>query len=114
MLMPTWKQRLNYETEWMTRDEIVRATYDGALKLIGLKATHGVIGREEAGETQRHIRMARELIRRMEDAPVIDDALKMEIFRLNRLDFLCGKHELRWPMNGWKLNLKNLFRLLVG
>jgi len=24
------KQRLNYETKWMTRDEIVRATYDGA------------------------------------------------------------------------------------
>jgi len=114
MLMPTWKQRLNYETKWMTRDEIVRATYDGALKLIELKAAHGVIGREEAGEIQRHIRMAKELIRRMEDAPVIDDALKMEIFRLNRLDFLCGKHELRWPMNGWKLNMRNLFRLLFG
>jgi B12-binding domain/radical SAM domain protein len=114
MLMPTWKQRLNYETKWMTRDEIVRATYDGALKLIELKSAHGVIGREEAGEIQRHIRMAKDLIRRMEDAPVIDDALKMEIFRLNRLDFLCGKHELRWPMNGWKLNLKNLLRLLFA
>jgi hypothetical protein len=50
----------------------------------------------------------------MEDAPVIDDALKKEIFRLNRLDSLCGKHELRWPMNGWKLNLKNLLRLLFA
>lgn len=114
MLMPTWKQRLNYETKWMTRDEIVRATYDGALRLIALKAANGVIGSEEAGEIQRHIREAKELIRRMEDAPVIDDALKMEIFRLNRLDFLCGKHELRWPMSGWKLNLKNLLRLLFA
>jgi len=26
----------------------------------------------------------------MEEAPVIDDALKTEIFRLNRLDFLCA------------------------
>jgi hypothetical protein len=98
----------------MTRDEIVRATYDGALKLIELKAAYGVIGREEAGEIQRHIRMAKELIRRMEDTSVIDDALKIEIFRLNRLDFLCGKHELRWPMKGWKLNLKNLYRLLFA
>jgi radical SAM superfamily enzyme YgiQ (UPF0313 family) len=114
MLMPTWKQRLNYETKWMTRDEIVRATYDGALKLIELKAAHGVIGREEAGEIQLHIREAKDLIRRIEEAPVMDDALKMEIFRLNRLDFLCGKHELRWPMIGWKLNLKNLLRLLFA
>jgi clorobiocin biosynthesis protein CloN6 len=26
MLMPTWKLRLNYETEWLTRDDIVRAS----------------------------------------------------------------------------------------
>jgi radical SAM superfamily enzyme YgiQ (UPF0313 family) len=31
MLMPSWKYTLNYETIWMTRDDIVRATYDGAV-----------------------------------------------------------------------------------
>ena len=100
MLMPTWKQRLNYETEWMTRDEIVRATYDGAMRLIELKAAYGVMDKEEAEKIMRHIRMAKELIKRMEDAAVIDDALKEEIFRLNRLDFLCDKHELKWPVKG--------------
>jgi B12-binding domain/radical SAM domain protein len=114
MLMPTWKQRLNYETEWMTRDEIVRATYDGAMRLIELKAAYGVMDKEEAAEIMRHIRMAKELIKRMEDASVIDDSLKEEIFRLNRLDFLCDKHELEWPVKGWKLNLFNLFKLLYN
>jgi B12-binding domain/radical SAM domain protein len=114
MLMPTWKQRLNYETEWMTRDEIVRATYDGALKLIELKAAYGVLGEGEAEEIKRHIRMAKELFKRMDDSPVIDASLKKEIFRLNRLDFLCDKHELEWPVNGWKLHLMNIFRLLFG
>ncbi|PWB63944.1 MAG: TIGR04190 family B12-binding domain/radical SAM domain protein, partial [Deltaproteobacteria bacterium] len=112
MLMPTWKHRLNYETEWMTRDEIVRATYDGALKLTGLKAAYGVVGKGEAEEIRRHIVMAKELFKRMEDAPVIDASLEKEIFRLNRLDSLCGKHELEWPVKGWKLHLMNLFRLL--
>lgn len=111
MLMPTWKQRLNFETEWMTRDEIVRATYDGAMRLIELKASHGLLDAGEAAEITRHIRMAKELIRRIEEAPVIDDSLKEEIFRLNRLDFLCDKHELVWPVTGWKLNLVNLFKL---
>ncbi len=112
MLMPTWKHRLNYETEWMTREEIVRATYDGALKLTELKAAYGAVGKAEAEETKRHILMAKELFKRMEDEPAIDASLKKEIFRLNRLDFLCNKHELEWPVKGLKLHLFNFFRLL--
>jgi B12-binding domain/radical SAM domain protein len=114
MLMPTWKQRLNYETEWMTRDDIVRATYDGAMRLVELKAFHGAMDRGEAEKIKQHILMAKELIQRMENAAVIDDALKEEIFRLNRLDFLCERHELEWPVKGWKLNLVNLFKLLFN
>ncbi|MGE5753942.1 MAG: TIGR04190 family B12-binding domain/radical SAM domain protein [Deltaproteobacteria bacterium] len=113
MLMPTWKHRLNYETEWMTRDEIVRATYDGALKLTELKAAHGVLDKGKAEEIKQHIRMAKELFKRMENAPAIDASLEKEIFRLNQLDSLCGKHELEWPVKGWKLHLMNFFRLLV-
>src|SRR5512133_43974 len=112
MLMPTWKQRLNYETDRMTRDEIVRATYDGALRLIELKAQCGVMDADEAAEIMRHIRSAKALMERMEQAGVIDEALKEEIFRVNRLDLLCDKHELEWPVKGWKLNLVNLFKLI--
>jgi B12-binding domain/radical SAM domain protein len=114
MLMPTWKLRLNYETEWMTRDEIVRATYDGAMRLVELKAAHGAMDRGEAEQIKRHILMAKELMQRMEDVEVIDDSLKEEIFRLNRLDFLCNKHELEWPVTGWKVNLVNVFKLFFG
>jgi len=114
MLMPTWKQRLNYETKWMTRDEIVRATYDGALKLIEWKAAYGAISGEEAEEITRHIRMAKELLKRMEEAPFIDASLKQEIFRLNRIDSLCGKYELKWRMKSWKLHPLNLFKLFFS
>jgi len=114
MLMPTWKLRLNYETEWMTRDDIVRATYDGAMRLVELKAIHGVMDRGEAEKIKRHIMMAKDLIKRMDDVAVIDDSLKREIFSLNRLDFLCAKHELEWPVKGWKVNLVNVFKLFFG
>lgn len=114
MLMPTWKQRLNYETSWMTRDDIVRASYDGALKLIELKVAYGVLDRDAAEEIKQHIRMAKDLMRRIEDAVVIDEPLKEEIFRLNRLDYLCNKHELEWPVRGWKLRLPHLLKSLLG
>jgi len=114
MLKPTWKQRLNYETELMTRDDIIRATYDGALRLIELKAAHGLLEERDAAEIKWHIRMAKELMKRLEEADVIDSPLKEEIFKLNRLDFLCTKHELEWPVNGWKLHLVNIFTSLFA
>ena len=112
MLMPTWKLHLNYETEWMTRDDIVRATYDGAMRLVELKAAHGVMDKGEAEKFKQHILMAKELMQRIEDAPVIDDSLKKEIFSLNRFDSLCGTYELKWRVKGWKLHPVNLFKLL--
>jgi hypothetical protein len=50
----------------------------------------------------------------MEDATVIDDSLKKEIFRLNRIDSLCGKYELKWRVKGWKVNLVNVIKLFFG
>jgi B12-binding domain/radical SAM domain protein len=114
LLTPNWKLRLNYETEWMTRDDIVNATYDGALKLVELKAAHGLTERGKAEEIIRHIRRAKELIRRMEETTVPDDSLRAEIFRLNPIESICDRHEMEWPVIGWKLRLPSLMRLLFS
>ena len=114
MLMPTWKLRLNYETQWMTRDEIVRATYDATVRLAELKAAHGLTDQGEAEQVGRHIRMAKDVMKRMEDAAVFDDALRQEIATLNSFDSLYGKHELRWPVEGWKVNLATMCKLFFG
>ena len=42
-LSPSWKYILNYETEWMTRDEIVYSTYEAGKRLNRLKAQFGLI-----------------------------------------------------------------------
>ena len=112
MLMPSWKFALNYETKWMTREEIVRATYDGALKLLGLKERFGVIGAKNAERIRDHLTRAVALSRKINDPRNVDDALRDEIMSLNTLDLVCDKHELDWPIKGWKLNVPNILRLL--
>lgn len=114
MLKPTWKLRLNYETEWMTRDDIVRATYDATVRLAELKAAHGIMDEGEAESIRQHVRMAKDIMKRMEDAAVFDDSLREEIASMNRFDSLFGKHELRWPVEGCKFNLVNMLKLFFG
>jgi B12-binding domain/radical SAM domain protein len=41
LLAPSWKAMLNYETAWMTRDEIAAATYEALRRLARLKQEWG-------------------------------------------------------------------------
>jgi B12-binding domain/radical SAM domain protein len=112
MLKMSWKYTLNYETAWMTRDDIVEATYDAASLLTQIKANFGLIKRLRAQAIIKHIERAKELIRKIDDSPIIDEKLKAEAMRLNNLDTLCDKHELEWPLKGRKFgffnNIQNL------
>ena len=74
MLMPSWKYTLSYETKWMTRDEIVKATYDGALALLDLKEQHGVIGQAQAARVRGHLTRAIALNKKITDPGNIDEA----------------------------------------
>jgi B12-binding domain/radical SAM domain protein len=113
MLMPSWKDTLNYETEWMKREDIVRATYDAALLLIDIKEKYLVLGKGKAEMIRNHIKRAKVLIERIDGSGHIDEATKAEILHLNSLDSLCDKHELDWPVKGLRLKLLKLFRLLL-
>jgi B12-binding domain/radical SAM domain protein len=105
MLLPSWKQRLNYETDWMSRDEIVDATYDGAAALVALKQRHGLVTAADAAEIQAHIARSRAVIARLDQGGEITPPLAEEIHQLNRLDALCGKHELDWRVIGSRFHL---------
>jgi B12-binding domain/radical SAM domain protein len=113
MLMPSWKYSLNYETKWMTRDEIVKATYDGALALLAIKERYGVIGERNASMVRDHLERAMRLNKKITDPANIDDTLREEIFSLITLDSVCGKHELDWAIMGWKVKVLGLLRLLL-
>lgn len=112
MLMPSWKQTLNYETDWMSRDEIVRATYDGARVLIGHKERHSLVSHERAGRLREIIDRAKQLLERIDVAGGLDDESAREAEELNRLSSLCDKHELDWPVRGWRLAPLRILRAL--
>ena len=58
-----WKDRLNYETEWLTRDELVDASYDAVRKLTLLKEKYGLLPRSFAKAIVDLIDRTRELLR---------------------------------------------------
>ncbi len=62
LLAPTWKHVLNYETEWMTRDDIVRATYDATVALARLRARHNLVPADYAQELEACVEQARRLM----------------------------------------------------
>lgn len=56
-----WESMLNYETEWMTRAEIVEATYTAAERLNELKRRYGRISDARASRVDARRRAARDL-----------------------------------------------------
>jgi len=58
---PSWRYTLNYETEWMTRDQIMDTTYEAILRLTKLKAEYGLITKEMARTQQWRLETALEL-----------------------------------------------------
>ena len=64
---PTWKYSLNYETEWMTRQQIVDTAYEAILRLNRMKAKHGVIPQQMAEAGEKRIRAAWEMTQRIDN-----------------------------------------------
>lgn len=113
MLQPSWKERLNYETAWMSRAEIVNATYDGAEALVDLKLRHGLITAADGGEIKAHIGRARTVIDLLDQGGPISAELAREIHQLNGLDSLCGKRELDWRIIGTKYHILHCLAALA-
>ncbi len=107
---PSWKYMLNYETEWMNRDEIVASTYEAALAFNQLKAEYGLIPKEVAGGVEARARGAMNLMKAI-DRIVAERGydskelllLKNEADRLSSSS-ICQKKELHWPASSFMRN----------
>lgn len=113
LVQPSWKYVLNYETEWLSRDEIVDSTYEAGLRLNRLKAEYGLVDAQQAAATEARIIKARRLIAQVDDIMSIQDparrakllrAIKPQVDNAN-LSTVCDKAELNVPLRGLKLNL---------
>ncbi len=118
MILPSWKHIMNYESEYMTVDEMVDATYDAALDINRIKGEHNIIDPAMSKSVDKRIREAREQMNRLDDVLLngtgrIDArmaALKEEFERLSE-NTVAEKSELNWAFSVKPVHVKNLTKL---
>ncbi|HEX9107305.1 MAG TPA: TIGR04190 family B12-binding domain/radical SAM domain protein, partial [Longimicrobiales bacterium] len=120
---PTWKHILNYETDSMTRDEIVDATYEAMRRLALLKQEYGFIAQADCDATVQKIDAAREAIAEidalllMPPGPARDQALDATRQHLlaRQPKAPNPREELKWPISGRRFApLPHLARIWAG
>ena len=116
LVQPTWERILNYETIWMTRRELVDATYDAAERLNDLKRLHRRVSAGSARAVARDIEAARRLRERLDavidhaDGPATSPDIEGDIARFS-MSTVCDKRELFWPRHLVNFRVTELARL---
>ncbi len=116
LLQPTWGQIMNYETEWMSRDEMVEVTYDAAEALNAMKLRYGRVEQARGVGVAQRIKQARALKDRLAlsqgdmDSETLD-RLRGDIHEYS-VSTVCDKQELFWRRH--MMNFKWLEILRIG
>jgi B12-binding domain/radical SAM domain protein len=118
LVQPSWEQILNYETEWMTRAQLVDATYDSAERLNELKLRYGRISARTARGVRDGIAEARRLRARLhagargELDPADVARLHGDIARYSH-STVCDKRELFWQRHLMSFRLPAIMKVAV-
>ncbi len=109
LVAPAWSRMLSYETEWMTRQDIVDATYEAAIGFNQAKARFGVIRAADAGQVEARIRKDMELIAAIDRRAAEGGDLWGEGEEDLAKGATCLKRELEWPATSF---LRSMPRIL--
>ncbi len=118
LLQPSWKYTLGYETEWMSREEIVATTYESALRLNRVKKECGLIDPLRAGQIEERIHAAVKMMERIDEIVKTTDGLRREeqlallkpaIDTLS-MATICGEDEIKWPAGKKRFNYFNIIK----
>ncbi len=119
---PSWKYFLNYETQWMNRDDIVYSTYEGGRRLNALKGEFGLIPARLCASIDERIEKAVEIMRRIDSIMAENATTQQREEALWRLGIrvremekaiVCDKVELEWPTNFIKMNFFKIIRTIL-
>jgi B12-binding domain/radical SAM domain protein len=116
---PSWKYSLNYETDWMTRQQIADTSYEAILHLNQLRVKYGIIPERLAKISDQRLRAAWEMASRLDDLLSKNnieeiDRLKPEVDRINTFP-IAEKIQLEVPPPFIKLKpLRALWFLMTG
>ena len=123
-LSPSWKYLLNYETEWMNRDEIVYSTYEAAKRLNRLKAQFGLIDPKTAESVEARLEGSVRMMKEIDRIMALPDARERErllesissgsdALRHYSISTICEKKELEWPTRFIRMNFIKIFKTLL-
>lgn len=122
---PSWKYILNYETEWMDRNEIVASTYESGRRLNRLKAEFGLIDRKTAESVELRIEKALRMMEEIDRVMAMPDpkgressleSMLNQPFSLETysMSTVCEKRELEWPTRFIRMNLFKIIKTLIA
>lgn len=121
LVAPSWKYVLNYETRWMTRDQLVDVTYAAGRRLNQVKAQYGLVAAAQAQITEQRIDRAvalmAEIDRLMVQTTPAEFSLEMarlkeEVDQVN-MSTVCEKRELEVGVSGPKLRYSQVAQMLI-
>jgi hypothetical protein len=109
LLCPAWSYTLNYETDWLSRSEIVNATYEAALGFNESKREFGLISSRAADEVAARIKkdmnIIEELDRQMEQYGQVS---WQDEERELCLAATVSKRELEWPARSFARSMPRI------
>ena len=118
LLEPSWKRMLSYETEHLTREDIVAATYEAAERMNRLKYEHGLLEETTFRSIVDKLETSRTVVDRVDEIYETTtpgererklDALAEEVPDFGEYS-IAGEDELWWQSNGLR-NVPTLARL---
>ncbi len=121
-LSPHWRDMLGYETDLLSRQDIVEVTYEALTALNAIKAKNGLISDERASLNDRRLRDTVSLLKLVDDILALPDPvmqlgelvkLREEALKLGRQLYM-PKEELTWPVMGSRFKRLNILRILTG
>ncbi|MHC4660310.1 MAG: TIGR04190 family B12-binding domain/radical SAM domain protein [Planctomycetota bacterium] len=120
MASPSWKYMMNYDTEWMSRDDIVESAYESVLELERLKEKHGIIPQKQLTATEKAIGDEKILMEEIDGIMSVKNESEREKelkeFRQRRREerilSIADKSELEWPSG--LIRFRPLRTLLLG
>lgn len=122
LLLQTWKSILSYETDLMSRDQIINASYEVAGALNELKFRHGLIDSRTFRWVASQQKIAREIMKEVEEAMLLPEEERARAIRRIQgsiegasKDTMFSKLELDWPSDeGLRVGGSLIIALLGG
>jgi B12-binding domain/radical SAM domain protein len=113
---PSWKYMLSYETNKMTRDEIVSSTYESAKLLNDFKLKYNLIDQATYEDVKSKIESSIDFIEQIDLIMTLPETektvalakIKKDIEAVNEYS-ICGENELKWEVKDHYADFFSLF-----